>query len=265
MTKVDRFVSSRAKIARAEAHRASLVPEVSAFVAGKPFDVRSVHNIAAAKGPIRFVYSITRIDPVPTGWALVAGDAIQNLRAALDHAMWSVVLAKKGRKFAEANAPKIQFPVVELATKFPRKSLIELGVPDKIVDIVEAAQPYSRLANAPRDDLMWCLRTLSNYDKHRLLHVVSMIPEEVVVRPTPDLPGGRIEMLAEGPMRKGQVVRFTAPRPSQPFFVTVNFELKVGVSIEATPETRAIPIEYGIRAMRDRTIEVVDTIESALT
>lgn len=258
------FTSSRAKIARAEQHRKVIEPEIKAFVESNPIALRSQHNLKGADDPIRFVYFVASIIRPPQHWALVAGDSIQNLRAALDHAVWELVVKEKGAKFAEANAPKIDFPIVDKSASFPSGRLAQIGLSEPTITVIETAQPYSRQQDAPRRDALWYLRELSNVDKHRLLHVVSMIGEEGQIRTTPFLANGNVEFVTEGPLSNGaEVVRFTASRPATYTKVEVEFELTISVSIEATPKTGGIGIDLGLRVMRDRVIEIIDALTEA--
>ena len=51
-----RFDSARSKLARAEAHRKSIEPEIESFVESDPISLRSKHNLDGVAGPIRFAY-----------------------------------------------------------------------------------------------------------------------------------------------------------------------------------------------------------------
>jgi hypothetical protein len=255
------FISSRAKLAHSEHHRKGIESEIEAFAKSQPFTLRSEHNLKASKGPIRFSYFVATATDPPEPWALVAGDVIQNIRAALDHAIWEIVVKKKGPKFAQANAPKIDFPIVDDSTRFPKPRLVQIGVPDRIITVIEDAQPYVRQKDAPRDDALWLIRALSNVDKHRLLHVISCIPEEAEVTTTPFLANGIVRMIAQGPLRKGtEVVRFTAARPPAYTKVDVQLDFRAGISFEATPETKVVPIALALQAMTARATEVVSLI-----
>jgi hypothetical protein len=259
------FQSSRAKLARAEEHRKAIEPEIKAFAAGNSVRLRSKHNLTSSYGPIRFSWFVEEMTNPPRHWALVAGDAIQNIRAALDHAIWSIVVKEKGSSFAEAHHMKIDFPIRDVPSRFPSRRMTDIGLPKAVINVIEDAQPYAREPTAPRDDATWLIGALSNVDKHRLLHVIRMISEDAEVRTTPLLENGHVEFVTDGRLRKGaQVVRFSASRPPGGQFVEVKFLLRAGISIEATPETRAVPIDLALRAMRDRASEIIDALAAAV-
>lgn len=257
-----RFDSARAKLVRAEEHRKTIEPEIKRFVESQPITLRSKHNLADSAETIRFAYSASSVAPIPARWAVVAGDAIQNIRAALDHAIWAIVVKETGVQFAESNAPKIDFPITDEPSRFPKKRLVQIGIPPPLIAVIERAQPYVRNRSAPRDDVLWLLRTLSNVDKHRLLHVVAMVPEEVVITTTPFLVNGNVEIVNKGVVKKGaEVVRFTASRPSVRTRVDVSCEFRAGICIEATSESRAVAIDVGLRGMHERAAEIITGLD----
>lgn len=258
------FSCSRAKIARAEQHRKGIEPEIKALAESNPLTLSSKHNLKGTQEPVRFRYTVAKIAPIPEHWGLVVGDAVQNLRAALDHAVWALVVKEKGAKFAEANAPKIDFPIADDPTRFPKRRLGDIGIHPKFIAVIEQTQPYRRNQSAPRHDPLWILRALSNVDKHRLLHVIVVIPENCTVKTTPFLPNGKIELLIEGPLHEGaEAMRFTASRPATKGNVQVELEFRASICIAATPQSLPVPIDLGLRDMRDRVIEVIDALAEA--
>jgi len=255
------FPTSRAKIARAEEHRKVIEPEIKAFVESDPITLRSEHNLKRSKEPIRIAYFVTKVSSAPPCWPLVAGDSIQNIRAALDHAVWAIVVEQSGAKFAEANSRKIYFPITDKASRFPHRQLAQLGLTPPVIAVIEQAQPYVRQQSAPRDDALWMLRALSNVDKHRLLHVITIIGEEATVRTTPFLFNGKVTFVTPGALYEGaEVVRFTAARPTSYPEVEMELEFRAGICLDATPESRPVAIDLGLRTMRDRATEVIDAL-----
>ncbi len=47
---------------------------------------------------------------------MLIGDAIQNMRAALDHATWGLIVSERSRTFANRNRKSIYFPIYTFAT-----------------------------------------------------------------------------------------------------------------------------------------------------
>ena len=92
-----------------------------------------------------------------------------------------------------------------------------------------------------------------------------MISEDAQVRTTPCLENGNVEFVTDGRLRKGaQVVRFFGRPAAGPSVHRPNFQLRAGISIEATPGTRAVPIDLALRAMRDRASEIIEALTAAV-
>lgn len=99
----------------------------------------------------------------PAHWALLAGEAVHNLRAALDHFVYA---AAKGRERG-----KTQFPIYTDPCEFQVLGPgFMKGVPEPVRARIEEAQPYRRTPPDPTEDSLARLRTLSNRDKHRVLN-----------------------------------------------------------------------------------------------
>ncbi len=105
--------------------------------------------------------------------AAVTGDIVHNLRSALDHVAWQLVVLDNGQPTRET-----AFPLHDSATNErgnPRVLTIKPGIRDAgIMAAVEAMQPYAeaRHGHDPRTDALGIVGRLDNIDKHRLLLTV---------------------------------------------------------------------------------------------
>jgi integrase len=100
----------------------------------------------------------------PEDWPLRAGEAIQNLRAALDHMVYA----------ASGERDRTQFPIYTDADRFHENAPRMLqGVPESVVTTIEKAQPYQNHPSAPERAMLEQLRMLSNRDKHRTLATIA--------------------------------------------------------------------------------------------
>ena len=102
--------------------------------------------------------------PIPDDIALLAGDAVQNLRSALDHLAWQLVLVS-------GNTPnrRTYFPIFKSSDEFEREFCQKAnGMRTDIKDAISLYKPYKE-----GNDILWALRELNNFDKHRLLLVVA--------------------------------------------------------------------------------------------
>src|SRR6266849_3284747 len=55
------------------------------------------------------VYRISSVIHISDDWPLLAGDAIENFRAALDYLMWQLAVLKLGRQPTQKEASAVQF------------------------------------------------------------------------------------------------------------------------------------------------------------
>ena len=102
------------------------------------------------------------------------GDIAQNLRSALDHVVWQLVLANGGTP--KPGGGGTQFPILAEETRHGSLAVrtVAGGVSPAALKIIEAAQPYStaadRYGSAPA-----IVRHISNTDKHREPAVVHRV------------------------------------------------------------------------------------------
>jgi hypothetical protein len=102
----------------------------------------------------------------PEHWPLLAGEAIQALRAALDHAVWA---SWKSVPANQADGAHTMFPIALDSTQFAQQRQRLRGVPAGVVATVERLQPYAIAPATPRRDALALLHRLANIDKHRTL------------------------------------------------------------------------------------------------
>ena len=122
--------------------------------------------------------SWAHVGPIPR--VLILGDIAHNLRSALDHLMWQMVLATGG---TDAVGNHTQFPISDSKAKWAdditdrdveRRGLAPTaGLSNAALDFVESVQPYQHGAGGQTGKRIRTLHVISNLDKHRLLHAVS--------------------------------------------------------------------------------------------
>src|SRR5438876_12182372 len=95
----DPFESSRRKLARAKHHLADLDQMEKSFIDGNPYATITEPD---PKRHHHMVCKLKVIKPLPESFAEVVGDAVNNLRAALDHSCYALAVA--GGKLKSKNA-----------------------------------------------------------------------------------------------------------------------------------------------------------------
>ena len=97
----------RAKIARADEHLATLYRETDAWGEGDPFKIiRSCHR----DGRVHVFHLRYTAQPDVWRWAVVLGDALHNLRGALDHLMYALAVQQTGQDPPDDDA-SLMFPI----------------------------------------------------------------------------------------------------------------------------------------------------------
>jgi hypothetical protein len=168
------------KVERANLHLQALHAEISPFLKSEPKPYRFVSKVDVETSRYVLLVVIERKPPIE--WSLIAGDFVQNLRAALDHLVWQLVRAN-GLRPTGGNA----FPLFDQAPPKKRSHPERLkwdrmlrGVHPAAVRLIEICQPYNG-ADGPSRHVLAALRKLSNEDKHRTL-----IPAFSAVEARPD-------------------------------------------------------------------------------
>lgn len=152
----------RAKLRRAKEHFGTLESEIKDWGKQQTY-TRKFH--IRRDGP----WYVVTADPFPIPdirLCVIAGDVLFNVRSALDHLVWQLVL-RDGNEPAENN----QFPICDEPEIFSseikgRKRLDGIVVDGDAWAIIVGAQPYP---GSPFSPNLTVLRRLSNMDKHRTL------------------------------------------------------------------------------------------------
>ena len=171
------------------------------------------------------VREIRRPEPF---FGILIGDCLHNLRSALDHLAFQLVQFPVRPGGAKAEEHDIAFPICSAPEFFASaKNKIRGASPD-VEAVVERLQPYN--SGQPHLSL---LRELSDWDKHRLLHVAEnylfesgfLNPEFVE----------SFEFRPPGPFKANtEIARYTLRAGVEPV-VDVGFYMAVGITFEEGP------------------------------
>ena len=168
------------KVERASLHLKSLHAEITPFLESKPKPYRFISKVDVETS--RYVLLVVIERQPPLEWSLIAGDFIQNLRAALDHLVWQLVRAN-GQKPTGGNAFPLFDQLPPKKRGHPERQKWDralAGVHPGAINFIELCQPYKG-PDGPSRHLLAALRKLSNEDKHRTL-----IPAFSAVEARPD-------------------------------------------------------------------------------
>jgi hypothetical protein len=164
----------RAKIERAKKHIIDFDRERVAFLDSNPYVVIPKFNEKS-----NVTESIMGPMPViPSEFAVIVGDAAQNLRSALDY------LAAELARSNGGNPKLVYFPIFETVEKYIAESSGKTkGIADAAKKLMDEIQPYGGGHCA----VLWALHSMNNADKHRLLVTISAnIAKSAVFKLSPE-------------------------------------------------------------------------------
>jgi hypothetical protein len=176
--------------------------------AGKDLDAFEVEakgytqNEALSKEtqPGHYVFRLRVYQEPPDRLGLLAGNAIQNMRSALDHIFWAWAehVVGAGSPRFSLMEKKLQFPIVINATEIETTVKgLGFGSAEEWA-IIERVQPYHG------EKALGVLRDLSNVGKHRFVHQFRGLVNQGHFVPIPPL--GAIIHWETGPLVDGAIV-----------------------------------------------------------
>lgn len=156
-----------AKIARAEGHLTELGIRVHQYIDTQPFRILGEY-LSATKEYIIRAEAVPDYGPVPSDLVLIAGEVAHQLRSALDHLVWDLVVQNTG---APPPGTDSGYPIFRTADGYNRRAPQKIrGVSPSAANRIFAAQPF-HLGDRADEELTWIVQELNNTDKHRLIPV----------------------------------------------------------------------------------------------
>ncbi len=177
-TCADQFAGIRLKLSRAWNQINGLKPDVEAFLENDPAPYVPRVNFNGQTHVLTVSVHIQKApDPM---WGVRIGEIIHNLRSALDHLIWELVILNTRQPPPIGN--KNQFPIFEYEVGFSDRGIKQFlrGVSPAAIALIKSEQPFpgdkggtGEGAKSP----LWHLKELSDVDKHRTLHVTGTLLE----------------------------------------------------------------------------------------
>jgi len=172
---------------------------------------------------------------------LHVGDFLHNLRCALDHLVYELVVAYSSSPPNKA-AETCEFPIFWKGPMEPGQEKSKIGsIHPEAAKLIKAVQPHHRGANYAEDPL-WVLNELERIDKHRTLHIgYHQISKNDIVGSNIGIRSFSGLRTAE-PLRKGaKIAEFCVERidPNQPMHVdyrpSTTITLEPGLPLSGKP------------------------------
>ncbi len=226
----------RLKLERARVHLEDLDRRVLSFS-----DMQAQHVVIHRNPETRKIaWVIAQAEEPPEDLGPVVGDCLHNLRSALDHLAWQLVLAN-GKK----PGGKTEFPVWNTPEDFAAKSKDQVrGMDPGVVAVIEESQPYYVSRKS-----IGTTHQLNRIDKHRHFHLVVTSVESSMLMGWPDDP-----QLYYGPVGKGGAILLCGriPDPEVPMEYKPHFDVAF-----ADGPTAGWPVQFVLRGCMDAVLAVV--------
>jgi hypothetical protein len=129
-----------AKLGRADEHAITLVDEIAAWQAAAPFHAQREPNNEASDHDV-----IVTIDAPPDvrRWGLLFGDAIDNLRSALDHVVYGLAQVATGED-EPPGARSLAFPLINDEQRWSDADSRLRSLSPAMVPAIKEVQPFHR-------------------------------------------------------------------------------------------------------------------------
>ncbi|HEY3923420.1 MAG TPA: hypothetical protein VGL75_02580 [Acidothermaceae bacterium] len=256
----------RLKIKRADDHRTTLEHQAKVWVESQQHEIVHEHNRETGEHFYR-----VRLPAPPDRWAIILGELAHNLRSALDHLVYQLVI-NNGVTPPDRNW--LQFPIYSDAAKY--KSALSdgrgkylVGVTDDVRDRIADLQPGNRRKLYPivGSDPLEVLAALNDTDKHRILHPCATVMTEIppvtenVVTALDNITSIRIRAHNYIGLPVDQAVLFGLIVEPPTADIEVKFDQTLAIGI-AFGEGRAVPIGalLGLVAEIERIVGIFDPL-----
>jgi hypothetical protein len=166
MLDADKFAPISVKIGRAKKHFSDLQSEILGWRRSKPYVIRTKRDPQTRQ----LIYYVHSAKSLPLEIPAIIGDVLGNLRSALDYIVYQLF---EIRHPTTPPRQRFGFPVCDSAKGYEATvSGIVKNLGQDVADLIGAVKPYKRLDELFPNGAIWCLHSLNNVSKHRLLLTV---------------------------------------------------------------------------------------------
>jgi hypothetical protein len=235
--------SSRAKLARADQHLDALYRETDGWGDSDPLRITRQSQRNGREHIFRVRY---RIQPAVWRWGILLGDALFNLRRALDHLAFALAIAHTGKNPPD-DEDKLAFPICSGPEFFKGQRFRIASLSEPAQAAIEKAQPYNRLKPGKWFAPLWWLDQIHNIDKHRFAHITGNVAhaKEIVIDAEP---GTYQAFWNFGAVVDGTpILRLVLDRPNPHVYVDLKVTAGVALQVE---EGQAMSVYWTTRHIR---------------
>lgn len=242
------------KLTRARDQLQNLWTEIETFEEGEGYRIDIEFNDDASE--VRAIWRQLR--PIPPMWGVLVGEIAHNLRSALGHLAYQMVIAET--KAIPARPKKLDFLIADDEKRFddwgcsPRGRLAELS--ENSVALIKSLQPFA--TGEGRKSPLWHLNELAGFDKHSTVVLAAIALHQTSIH----VPGGalRIGAIATGrPLVDGTPIAWAILPPGRAQ-MKVQGEAAVSVAINQPPIAVGEPMMETLVAMANRVFKIVERV-----
>lgn len=171
------------KLVRADEHLDALYRATDGWGDGDPLAIDRESNPDGSEHLFRLRF---KVQPDIWHWSVLLGDAMHNLRCALDHIVYALAVAQGGKDPPDAEGD-LAFPICSEPSRFKNSRWRIASLSEPTQAAIERTQPYNRLKPGKWFmPLIW-LRDIHNVDKHRFAHLspVGSLPDDIAIDARP--------------------------------------------------------------------------------
>lgn len=251
------FESARLKIERADHHIADLERQFLALLEDNSYGLRIEFNPETGQNDIRIRF----LRPVPAKpLALIIGDAIHNLRTALDHMTWEMVGRDGGKQHRQ-----LRFPSHHDRASF-EGACNGIETPSQAIrDALKATEAFP----SGKGYVLYSLHALDNADKHTVLMPtfrVLRIPNHSILNPDGTTHSERGEHLWASSDTGSFFIPQRDPLPAGATIqIDQNAKPAIGIffgGIDSVPMQPVLPL---LGRLRHATANAIDIVERSIT
>lgn len=155
-----------AKLSRAKEHANAVKDEVASWMNTRPYSLTPKANSDFTRWAL--VISVQATADL-LRWTLIIGDAINNLRSALDHLTYAIAAHESGSN-PPPDEKRLAFPICDTPGEFKDATRRIKSLSLDVRTAIESVQPYNR-PHPTLPALLSILRDFNNTDKHKLLRL----------------------------------------------------------------------------------------------
>lgn len=204
--------------------------------------------------------------PVDPMWGILIGEYVHNLRSALDHIVWQLVILNTGAP----PTTKTQFPIFKTEAGWNyqgRGEKFTHGASVGAKALVKTLQPFS--TGEGNTSPLWHLHEISNWDKHRTIAATHAVSHSISVKGI----AGEIDALfvaGNGPIQNdAKIWAAWLTSTDVPFMdrfdkVNVEGQITVQIAFKDPPAVAGQPVVQILAAIGSRVVRTINRLHEEI-